>query len=86
MINLLGIKIKLKTKSSIKNKNQQINYECYNNNYYKEEDNKLKFSSAKHIIDIIQKYYKPKSVIDFGCGNGIFLKSWQSLTLEVDLS
>ncbi len=36
-------------------------------------------SSAQHIVPILQQMIQPKSVIDVGCGRGIWLKMWMSL-------
>ena len=77
VISILGFRFKKSSEKNCVNTSTTIDYNSYNNEYYKIEDNELKFSSAENIIDVIQKYYKPDSVIDFGCGNGIFLKSWQ---------
>ena len=70
--------IKRKFKNANKTqKNTSVDLSVYNTQYYPVTDNPLKFSSARHIISVINKYYKPRSVIDMGCGNGIFLKCWE---------
>lgn len=67
----------LKNKKTDIEADKGIDLSVYNTKYYAAKDNPLKFSSARHIISVISKYYKPSSVIDMGCGNGIFLKCWQ---------
>ena len=67
----------LKNKKTDIEADKGIDLSVYNTKYYVAKDNPLKFSSARHIISVISKYYKPSSVIDMGCGNGIFLKCWQ---------
>ena len=46
--------------------------------------NTLKFEqrSAKVAVDIILKYFLPKSVIDIGCGIGIYLSEFEKKTKE----
>ncbi len=49
----------------------------YSNLFYSEmKDSSL--SSAKVIVPLVMQYIKPKSVIDIGCGTGIWLKVFQN--------
>jgi len=47
----------------------------YDNKFFK---NTIKFEadSASHFVNIVLKYYKPKSIVDIGCGAGIYLKEF----------
>ena len=48
----------------------------YSNFFYDEmKDSSL--SSAKVVVPIVMEYVKPKSVIDIGCGTGVWLKVFQ---------
>ena len=48
----------------------------YSNFFYDEMKNSS-LSSAKAVIPIVMNYIKPKSVIDIGCGTGVWLKIFQ---------
>jgi hypothetical protein len=43
------------------------------------------YYSAKELVPLIDKTFKPTSVIDFGCGVGNWLKAWQEETTVTDL-
>ena len=47
-------------------------YNNYDSNFYRARQDSL--ISAKKIVPIILEFYKPKSVVDIGCGTGAFLK------------
>jgi len=44
---------------------------------------KLEKSSAKPAVSILIKHFKPKSVIDIGCGAGIYLKEFASQGVKI---
>jgi 2-polyprenyl-3-methyl-5-hydroxy-6-metoxy-1,4-benzoquinol methylase len=48
----------------------------YNNHFFK---NTIKFEadSAAQFVDVVLKYYQPLSIIDVGCGAGIYLKEFE---------
>ena len=54
----------------------ESNVELYDEEFYK-INAKESYASACCVIDILKKYYQPKSVIDLGCGVGTWLKAWQ---------
>jgi len=43
----------------------------------------LESSSAKAVVNILIKHFHPKSVIDIGCGPGIYLKEFASKSVKV---
>ena len=47
----------------------------YDKKFFK---NTIKFEadSASHFVNIVLKYYRPKSIVDIGCGAGIYLKEF----------
>lgn len=44
---------------------------------------KLESQSAKTVIEILKKIFEPKSVIDIGCGAGIYLKEFKKLGIDI---
>lgn len=48
-------------------------------------DNTKKFesASAQSIVNILIKYFKPKSVVDVGCGIGIYLAEFSKRGIEI---
>ncbi len=52
--------------------------EDYTTDFYVSFDSNFATKSAENIINVVKKYYMPSSVIDIGCGNGIFLNVWQN--------
>lgn len=44
---------------------------------------KLESSSAKETVDILIKYFHPRSVVDIGCGAGIYLKEFASQGIKI---
>ena len=63
-----------KKKKIIKNSS----LEDYNTDFYASFDSDFAMTSAENIINVVKQYYMPNSVIDIGCGNGIFLNAWQN--------
>lgn len=59
-----------------KDQNIDENKQLYSDEFYK-INAKESFESAKKIINILIKYYAPKSVLDIGCGVGTWLKAWK---------
>lgn len=49
----------------------------YNDNFYL--DNRTRIKSAEEFLSHLFKYYKPKSLVDVGCGRGAWLKVAQNL-------
>lgn len=47
----------------------------YDNKFFK---NTIKFEadSAAQFVDVVLKYYKPQSIVDIGCGAGIYLNEF----------
>ena len=52
------------------------NTDFYDEEFYK-VNAKESYDSAMKIIEVIKKFYMPKSVFDLGCGVGTWLKAWQ---------
>ena len=52
------------------------NSDLYDANFY-DQQSKGSYESAKIIISLLLKFYKPKSVIDIGCGVGTWLKAFE---------
>jgi SAM-dependent methyltransferase len=48
----------------------------YKNDFYSSRHN-LTLSSAREIVKSFRKIYKPRSVVDVGCGVGTFLNVWK---------
>ncbi|MBT4277628.1 class I SAM-dependent methyltransferase [Candidatus Falkowbacteria bacterium] len=59
-----------------------VDTNIYDNQFFK---NTIKFEadSAKAATDILIKYFKPKNVIDVGCGAGIYLREFMNQGVEV---
>lgn len=59
-----------------------VDLNIYDKKFFK---NTIKFesSSAKSAVDILIKYFKPESVIDIGCGAGIYLKEFYNQKIEI---
>jgi len=59
-----------------------INTKIYDKKFF---DNTLKFESqtAQVFVNILIKYFAPKSVIDIGCGCGIYLKEFEFRNVEI---
>lgn len=57
----------------------QIEY--YDNDFYAELEKSVA-KSSKHLVPIICNNINPKSVIDFGCGNGIWLKAFENAGIK----
>ena len=47
----------------------------YDENFWKDTGGNYNYRSAKIILPIIFKYYKPNSIIDIGCGIGTWLRA-----------
>jgi|688.fasta_scaffold450246_2 hypothetical protein len=50
---------------------------AYNDNFYL--DNRTRIKSAEEFLSYLFKYFKPKSLVDVGCGRGAWLKVAQNL-------
>jgi len=49
----------------------------YTRDYFRQ--NTIRYcETAKKVVNILIKYFKPKSVIDIGCGNGLYLKEFEN--------
>ena len=79
IVTIAGLKFKHKLSSTTSS--NTINLNDYNNAYSGYLD-PIKISSGNEIIKIIKQYYTPKSVIDIGCGKGMFLKCWKDSGVE----
>ena len=53
----------------------------YNNKFFK---NTIKYEadSAAEFVEVVLKYYNPKSIVDIGCGVGIYLKEFNKKGIE----
>ena len=49
----------------------------YNDNFYL--DSRTRIKSAEEFLSHLFKYFKPKSIVDVGCGRGAWLKVAQNL-------
>lgn len=41
-----------------------------------------RYEEIPQIVEVLHKHFKPESVIDFGCANGLHLKAFQDLEVE----
>ncbi len=59
-----------------------VNIKIYDQKFF---SNTIKFEaeSAKAFVSILIKHFTPKSVIDIGCGNGIYLAEFKKLGVEI---
>jgi len=59
-----------------------VNTTIYNKKFF---DNSAKFESpsAKAVVDILVRTFNPKSVVDVGCGSGIYLHEFQNYQIEI---
>jgi 2-polyprenyl-3-methyl-5-hydroxy-6-metoxy-1,4-benzoquinol methylase len=59
-----------------------VNTNIYDKKFF---TNTIKFekSSAKAVVDILVKYFKPRSVVDIGCGCGIYLAEFAKRGIEI---
>lgn len=48
----------------------------YNNKFF-QNTIKLETKSAADFVDVVLKYYQPASIVDIGCGAGIYLKEFE---------
>ncbi|MBN7817512.1 methyltransferase domain-containing protein [Algoriphagus pacificus] len=53
----------------------------YKDNFYKSRDSNTK-ESASQILQLLFNYFKPKSMVDFGCGVGTWVKIGQELGVQ----
>ncbi|MFA5109565.1 MAG: methyltransferase domain-containing protein [Patescibacteria group bacterium] len=53
----------------------------YDNNFFRKTI-KLEAPAAARFVEIILKYYAPKSVVDIGCGVGLYLKEFAERGIE----
>jgi hypothetical protein len=65
--------------SKIKQQTTNNPGQLYNKLDHKEQTTIFALKSARLILEILQEYFMPKSVIDIGCGAGVFLKCWQDM-------
>lgn len=61
-----------------------MNNTAYTKNYY-DEFLQSSARSAKEIIPVIQELISPASVLDVGCGLGVWLKAWQENGVKIIL-
>lgn len=59
-----------------------VNTNIYDEKFFK-NTLKLEEPSAKAAVQIINNRFKPKSIIDIGCGIGIYLKEFEYLGVEI---
>ncbi|MFH1427929.1 MAG: methyltransferase domain-containing protein [Patescibacteria group bacterium] len=59
-----------------------VETKIYDNRFFKNTI-KLETKSAKAVVDILLKYFQPQTVIDIGCGAGIYLKEFAKKGLKV---
>lgn len=59
-----------------------VNTRIYNQHFF---ENTIKFEgpSAKAVVDILVKHFQPKSVVDIGCGAGIYLREFEQRGIDV---
>jgi SAM-dependent methyltransferase len=50
---------------------------------FQQKNNKLKDDSAKIVTDFLFQLFKPKSVVDIGCGTGLLLKHFRNKGCEI---
>lgn len=56
----------------------------YDEEFYDEQENRSK-TNAIEILPVVLKYLNPKSVVDFGCGRGIWLRTLLSIKEDVNI-
>ena len=44
---------------------------------FKQKNNEIKEISAQKVVDILYELFKPKTIVDIGCGTGLILKYFQ---------
>lgn len=52
-----------------------IEAQKYTNNFFTNLERES-FQSAKAVVPIVNRFIKPASVVDIGCGTGMWLKAW----------
>lgn len=59
-----------------------INSKIYNNRFF---NNTIKFEgkSARAVVKILIKHFSPKTVVDIGCGVGIYLAEFKKLAIKI---
>lgn len=59
-----------------------LNLMVYNDRFYQWIDNNAG-PSAKDVVEILIKYFNPSSVIDAGCGTGIYLQEFRKRGIKI---
>jgi len=61
-----------------------ITDEVYNEKYCERiNDKDWRFKTIPNAVRILYDYFRPKSVVDIGCANGVHLKAFKDLGVEV---
>ena len=62
--------------------NMPVDTNIYDSRFF---ENTIKFeaSSAKAVADILIKYFMPRSVVDIGCGCGVYLAEFKKRGIEI---
>lgn len=60
------------------------NLDTYSRKFYQNQLTESR-NSARYILPIINQWFKPKSVIDVGCGVGAWLKTWREFNTAIDI-
>lgn len=60
-----------------------VNTKIYDNRFF---ENTIKFEgpSAKAVVDILMKHFAPASVVDIGCGAGIYLREFEQYGVDIE--
>ena len=60
-----------------------VNTKIYDKRFF---ENTIKFEgpSAKAVVDILMKHFAPASVVDIGCGAGIYLREFEQYGVDIE--
>ncbi|NTW22532.1 class I SAM-dependent methyltransferase [Candidatus Falkowbacteria bacterium] len=60
-----------------------VNTRIYDKHFF---ENTIKFEgpSAKAVVDILMRHFNPKSVVDIGCGAGIYLQEFERHEVAIE--
>lgn len=78
---IMNLKYSKLKKKAIKQGKSDIDV-VYDKDFF-QENIEVTTESARKCIDILYKEFKPKKVIDFGCGPGIFIKEFEKRGVKV---
>lgn len=60
-----------------------VNLNIYDRRFFKNAK-KIETPSAKETVKILYKKFKPRSVVDIGCGSGVYLAEFKKLKVKIE--